>query len=465
MISVGFVRPVRPVSLVALLVLLLSFRPETSLCATLSAVVEVEEAITTCASPNNGAGPLWCYGAPLLVRHGDKVLASIMETGKDALPLCNTRCRLFRRDESGWKLIYSDAAFRQREPCPLGVLDDGSLFLSVNPSTQPPGTKYGACDPHLLRFSIKEPEKPAETVRPAWADGWTFTDHSYRGFGADGTSGELLPLNIDSKTGRYFWSLRDKSGAWSRRGAIEFPIRACYPQVALKNGAAHVLAIGDIVEPVKVWRAYKYERTQRDWDYVFRRLFYAWTPDVGRTNFSAPIELDTVDATAGHITNLDLWIGGDGAAHVLYLKTTIASPLMRDRFFPGKPIVTSLEHVTLKGGEVVERRALLRGGEGAGLETPGYARFHSAGGGRLYVVFLCSGRNADGQPLSENRILQVLPRQDEAQPVSLGLKEPFRTFFTATERGGSKPSRLLDLFGTGRDGTVPRYARVRIDAE
>jgi hypothetical protein len=42
------------------------------------------------------------------------------------------------------------------------------------------------------------------------------------------------------------------------------------------------------------------------------------------------------------------------------------------------------------------------------------------------------------------------------------LKEPFSVFFTAAERGGSKPSWLLDLFGTGKSPTVLRYARISV---
>ena len=45
----------------------------------------------------------------------------------------------------------------------------------------------------------------------------------------------------------------------SRTGRL--PIRACYPQVALRDRAAHVLAIGDIVEPNEAWRAHKKEAT------------------------------------------------------------------------------------------------------------------------------------------------------------------------------------------------------------
>ena len=49
--------------------------------------------------------------------------------------------------------------------------------------------------------------------------------------------------------------------------SIRFPICACYPQVAVRDGAAHVLAIGDVVEPVAAWRDYKKEKSGSAWDY------------------------------------------------------------------------------------------------------------------------------------------------------------------------------------------------------
>jgi hypothetical protein len=113
-------------------------------------VTEVEEVVATCKPPGNGAGPLWCYGAPLLVRQGDLVFAGAMETGDGVPPLCNTRWRLYRRDAEGWDLVRHAADFREREPCPLSSPGPGRLILSVNPSTEPPGTEYGPCDPHLL---------------------------------------------------------------------------------------------------------------------------------------------------------------------------------------------------------------------------------------------------------------------------------------------------------------------------
>jgi hypothetical protein len=429
----------------------------------IESAVEVEDVVTQYVSPNNGAGPLWCYGAPLLVRQGDTVFVSAMETGEDTPPLCNTRWRLFRRDAQGWRLCQREAEFCEREPCPLVGFADGRLFLSINPLAEPSPQNRGSCQPHLLQFNAASPETPPIPVQPQWSDGCRFTEHSYRGVAADGVNGELLLLNIDSPTGDQFWSYRDATGAWARQGRIHFPIRSCYPQVALKNRAAHVLAIGDIVEPVEEWRRYKYEQTKRDWDYVFRRLFYTWTPDMTQSDFCSPIELENVDAAAGYIRNLDLWIDADGAAHILYLKNPVQSALMRDRFFPNMPVTTSLEYCVLKGGAVVRRLTLDKGGEGESSEIPGNGRFHATDDGGLFVVYYCSGRTATGEPVSENRLLCIRPVEGEQlRPVSIALNEPLHTFFTATERGGSAPSKAIDLFGVGREPTVLRYARIRL---
>ncbi len=424
-------------------------------------LVEVEEVVCTYAPPGNGAGPLWCYGAPLLVRWGNNVFVSAMETGKDVPKLCNTRWQLFGRNQNGWRLLYTPDAFREREPCPLVAFSDGRLFLSTNPSLTPPGTYYGRCDPHLVEFSASNPQLPPRTLPAHWEGEASFTDHSYRGIASDAVRAEILLLNIHSRTGEQWWAFLEGNGKWSKQGRIRFPIRACYAQVALRDRAAHVLAIGDIVEPNAEWRAYKREKTGREWDYVFRRLFYTWSPDVSRTEFAKPLELDNLDSTAGYIRNLDLWLDSKGAAHVLYLKMPVQSALLRDKFFPEKKITTSLEYAVLRRGEVVRRSTLVKGGEGASGEIPGNARFHATDDGRLFVIYYCGGRDAKGKTLSENRILQILPRRG-AKPITLPLKHPFTTFFTAAERGGSRPSNVIDLFGSGHQPRTLRYARIQL---
>ena len=166
--------------------------------------VEAEEVVTRYAPANNGAGPMWCYGSTVIARQGRDVYLSVIETGEDVPPLCNTRWQLWRRDIDGWEILAFESGYRQREPCPSAGCHDGSVFLSVNPSIEEPGTRYGRCEPLVLEFDRRKGASVARTHRPTWASGTYFTDHSYRGFAADGQTGELLLLNINAKTSEQF---------------------------------------------------------------------------------------------------------------------------------------------------------------------------------------------------------------------------------------------------------------------
>jgi hypothetical protein len=425
-------------------------------------VVEVEEVVTSYTPANNGAGPLWCYGSTVIARQDSHVFLSVIETGEDVPPLCNTRWQLWHRSTDGWKLEQAEKEYRQREPCPLAVFHGGPVFLSVNPSTEPVGTKYGPCKPLVLEFDPANPTAAAKTHTPAWADGTYFTDHSYRGFAADGANGELLLLNINAKTSEQFVSYRDSNGQWHEKGTITFPIRSCYPQVALRDGSAHVMAIGDIVEPVDEWRKLKYEKLKRDWDYVFRRLFYTYTDNIRSTGFSVPIEIDTVEKTCGHISNLDLYIDDTGAAHLLYLKQPHQYEFIRDKYFPGAAMTAHLEHVIVKDGKVLSRQTLAEmPGKPTGFE-PSFARFHISNSGELYVI--AAGTSVEkGQRTSGNFLGRIPADNNKPKFEHIELKHPFGNFFTNTPRGGSKPSDIIDVFGIANDNPNLRYARIRIE--
>ena len=103
--------------------------------------VEIEEIVTRYTPANNGAGPMWCYGSTVIARQGKNVYLSTIETGKDVPLLCNTRWQLWHRTFDGWRIEQSEKAYRQREPCPIGIFQQGPVFLSVNPSTEPAGVK------------------------------------------------------------------------------------------------------------------------------------------------------------------------------------------------------------------------------------------------------------------------------------------------------------------------------------
>ena len=97
-------------------------------------VVEVEEDIYSYTDAQNGAGPMWCTGSTTLVRTGDRLFASGLETIPEAKPLNNCRWMLLLRENNGWTRVRVDADGRTREPSPLVAFAGGRLFLSVNPT-------------------------------------------------------------------------------------------------------------------------------------------------------------------------------------------------------------------------------------------------------------------------------------------------------------------------------------------
>jgi len=345
---------------------------------------------------------------------------------------------------------------------------------TVNPSTKPAGTQYGPCKPLVLEFDRENLSGKITAHTPAWADGTYFTDHSYRGFAADGVNGELLLLNINAKTSEQFVSYRDSSGQWHQKGTIEFPIRSAYPQVSLRDGSAHVMAIGDIVEPVEQWRKLKFEKTNRKWDYVFRRLFYTYTDNIRTTGFRAPVEIDTVEETGGYIRNLDMHIDAAGAAHLLYTKQPHQYAFIRDKYFPGQAMTINLEYVVVKDGKVVSKRTLAQSSQDSAGFRPSFARFHISSDGKIHVI--AAGTGIDKGKRAFGNYIGKIPA-GKGRPVfeRIGLKHPFGSFFTNTPRGGSKPSDVIDtprggskpsdvidIFGIADDNPNLRYARVRV---
>ncbi|MCZ7637163.1 MAG: hypothetical protein M5U12_14675 [Verrucomicrobia bacterium] len=102
--------------------------------------VEVEEDVYTYVDAQNGAGPMWCYGSTCLVRLGEQVFASGLETVPGARPLNNCRWVLFERKEDGWRRMRAELFSLTREPSPVagfGAGDSGRVFLSAHPTLQP----------------------------------------------------------------------------------------------------------------------------------------------------------------------------------------------------------------------------------------------------------------------------------------------------------------------------------------
>ncbi|MGQ9575185.1 MAG: hypothetical protein ACUVUC_07700 [Thermoguttaceae bacterium] len=433
--------------------------------------VEIEEVVYRFEPANNGAGPLWCSGSTCLVRIGEELFASGLETLKQHKPLNNCRWMLFRRGADGWELLRADPTGRTREPCPLAGFPGGPLFLSANPTLTAPEVYAGPSRPEILVFSPTDPKAPYQTILPAWDGQPAFSEHSYRSFAADGPGRELILFQNIGYT-HAEWAFRDRDGRWAAQGKLVWPwgaeydtprpIRVCYPNVQLKNRAVHFCGVSDIEEPYAKWRAFKKKLTGGDWDFDFRRLFYTWCPDITTGKFQPWVEIATRDKTCGWIMPGDLWVGPDGTVHLLWSERAIDERL-RAEFFPAAKQSHALNYARVRDGKVVLRRTLVEAVEGSSREIPSAGRFQVTPEGRLFVAFYLSGVDRSGKAVSENRLMEILADGTATQPVRIPLAHPISAYFTATVRAGSPPSCVLEMLGYRVDtpGAVS-YARVRL---
>lgn len=437
----------------------------------LQPVVELEEDVYRFEPANNGSGPMWCSGSTCLVRIGDEVFASGIETLKDCKPLNNCRWTLFKRDSNAWKLLRADELHRTREPSPLAVFPDGRLLLSANPTLVTNRETYsGPARPEILQFRAEDLERAPELIRPKWEGEPRFTEHSYRSFAADGPGREsILFQNIEYTHAE--WAFRDRAGGWFS-GKLPWPegkeypkpqpVRICYPNVMLKNRAVYFCGVSDIVEPYPEWREFKKQLTGQQWDYDFRRLFFTWCPDITTRTFQDWIEIASRDKTCGWIMPGDLWVGPDGTVHLVWAERALDERL-REKFFPDAKQSHSINYATVRDAKVMQRRTLLVAEEGKSKELPSAPRFQVTPENRLFLIFHVQGSEATGQRVSENRLMEILPGENTSLAVKMDFKKPFTSYFTATVRAGSPPSKTLELLGH-REGAsqTMSYARVRL---
>lgn len=438
--------------------------------AVLSPVVEIEEDVYTYTPAHNGAGPMWCHGSTCLARVGERLFATGLETVADAKPLNNCRWMLYERHTNGWQRVWLDAG-RTREPSPIAAFPDGRLFVSANPTLgtveEPNG---GPARPEVVQFDLSAPSLQPEVLRPVWRDHPPFTEHSYRSFAADAARQELILFQNIGYT-HAEWTFCDRKGRWSSQGQLPWPwaaeydrpqpVRVCYPNVAVRDRAVHFCGVSDVQEPYGVWREYKRKLTGQEWDYDFRRLFYTWTSDVTRLPFAPWVEVASRDTTAGWITPGDLYVSPRGNVHLVWTERALDERL-RPKFFPQARQTNSLNYALLRDGKVVRRITVEMSTE----DKPGIigsaARFQIAPGGRLFLMYYAGGKDPDGNSASENRVREVF-RDSIGLAVRVPLQRPFVSYFTATLRGGSPPSRTMEILGEqqGRSGTIS-FARVRL---
>ncbi len=433
--------------------------------------VQAEEEVYKYTPAENGAGPMWCHGSTCIVRHGDKVYASGIETVPVWKPLNNCRWMLFRRSEKGWEHVMTDEKNRTREPSPLAVLSNGQIYLSANPTLTGPEEYNGPSKPEFFVFDSNDPNLSYKQVFPEWAGNPPFTEHSYRSLAADGPSNELIIFQNIGYT-HAEWSFLDKQNRWAAQGRLVWPwgseyevpepIRICYPNVMLKNKAIYFCGVSDIIEPKKAWREFKRQLTGNEWDYDFRRLFFTWTEDITKNAFHDWIEIASREETCGWIYPADLYAEDDGSVHILWTERAIDERL-REKFFPGAKQSHALNYALVKNGKVIARNILHLNEEGGTNGIPSEARFQILPDHRIFVVYAVRENVTAGQTTVKNYAREIDTGSKNRKPVLIPLRYPFSGFFTATVRAGSEPSSFLDILGTTGEKNTIRYAKVNLD--
>ena len=294
---------------------------------------------------------LW---APTLVRLGETLFASGLETLPDFKPLHNVRWTFWKRDATGWKLQQVDPKERTREPCPLVGFPDGRLLMSVNPTlVTDPERHAGPARPELLEFSAADPKQPPKTLSPAWDGDPPFAEHSYRFFGADAAAGEALMLNQISYSHKE-WALLKRDGTWAAGKLMNVPSRpgdihayrppynlhrTNYGSVVLQDRAAYVTGCVSYAnwdrageKELAAILEGKSARVQLGSLANRRRMMFTWTPDITAAPFREWVEVGSTMANGGWLFPGDLWVAPDGAAHVLWYEGPMPRRLRDERF-------------------------------------------------------------------------------------------------------------------------------------
>jgi hypothetical protein len=159
----------------------------------------------------------------------------------------------------------------------------------------------------------------------------------------------------------------------------------------------------------------------------------------------------------------DLWVGPDGAVHLLWTERAIDERL-REKFFPEEKQSNALMYAVLRDGEIALKLPILIAREGEAADQPQSGRFHVTADGRLFVLFSVRADRGEGESEPENRLVEIGKDGALGEVMTVQLKHPFGRFYTATWRIGCEASDVIDVYGTrtGARDTLA-YARIRLD--
>ncbi len=433
-----------------------------------------ESTVYTTADARNGAGPLWNFSSTNIARIGDTVWVSGLRTVPGLPPLNNTECTLWKQTgAAAWTQVATLPGLT-REPCPIGVLQGQRLVISTNPTLNPPGKPGGGpARPGLWEYDPAHPDRPPVITEPRWRAGAPvdkFTEHSYRSLAVDGARGEIFLMQNIGYT-HAEWTFRDSRGEWSSQGKLDWPVkriggkdvqlRVCYTVALVHDRAVYLLGVSDVVEPNAEWRDYKRKLTGKEWDYVFRNLYYTWTPDITSVPFQPWLEVASREETAGRIVPGDLWLAPDGVVHAVW-EDALTDDRLKDQFFPDQKQSKSIGYALIQAGRIVARSNLLANNGGLDVGVAHSPRLHATPDERLFMFVYRDGENLERQKISENILIHLKSRAVGSQ-IRLPLTASVNQHVVNTSRVGNPMSNVLDVLASEpKNGGLQKNLRIYI---
>ena len=401
--------------------------------------------------------PTHDYQASHLLRVGDRVFFSTAQRLTDRAGMCNVYPRLYeKRGDGEWKPVFSDEAAYQMDAGHLLRLGNDRLAMTLNP----PKARYPKeqrtflvpCTPVVYLFDISDGVKLIGIREIPWdKPDHPFKSHSYRSSCVDTENGNVFFTNIHYPEEKHVYSLTDNGLRPIRCGTLEFPCRACYHNIAMKNGETYLFAMQDIIEPNEEWYRYnrqRYDEKNMGFDYVFRTVYLNYSPDIAKEEFRPSVTVCSMADTCGLIDNLDCCYTADGDMVFLAHERNIAADYMRDRFFPGVPMYSELCLYRLRGGEVKERVLIDRADEGGEWSLSYNGFIHTAANGEQYLVWVRKAPQENGL----SRMAVYIKKADGPHRPPHKILERTGTFshrvFGNRIRHGAQRSDLVELFWT-----------------
>ncbi|MBQ8610392.1 MAG: hypothetical protein IJ412_01660 [Oscillospiraceae bacterium] len=406
------------------------------------------------SSPARMAVPdqLWCWGCSTIVRRGEDLFVTHTRLIESRPGLTSTCLELFAKRGGGeWEREFVDEGRFQREPCPITLLGEGLLGVTVNPcdETEPADPNAGgsiASTPQLYIFDIKGPARLVRCVTLRWDDpAYRFAEHSYRSSAVDTVTGDLLFTNghyPPGSEGEHCYTLLDKDYFTVRSGPLEFSDRSCYHNICMRGGEVYLFGLKDIIETRKDWMDYKQQMTGNRFDYALRTVHLLYSPDLRSAGFAPQKVAVHREDTCGRIFNHDCAYDENGDVLFVYSAVNVQMDFMRDKFFPGEKLEKTLEVLRLRGGEVIERTVIDRSTEcdGANPDTEYGAALHTMADGSLRLLW--SKQYAPAQDAVQDGLYVCSPRGGQLRKIT---DRAIGVFFASRSRLGAAPSDTADL--------------------